>query len=203
MAGRVVRLGLRRHRARAWLATRRPLRDPALRERVQRLAPRGVRVRDEKGWREGLGKISVAAREFQPVLRPRVIGPPRDRTFSIEGNAGCPYGARSFNWREPRKDKKTLWGGRPIIMDYPTRERGVVEKCLFCYELIEKAGVPESGHELQDKQIPYCVKAAPKGAIVFGNLKDSNSRIRKVLRDNQTIVRKPEAGTNPSVFYLI
>jgi len=117
--------------------------------------------------------------------------------------AGCPYGARSFNWREPRKDKNTLWGGRAIKPEYPTRERGVVEKCLFCYELIEKAGVPQSGQDLLPEQVPFCVKAAPEGAIVFGNLQDPNSSIRKVLAKNHTIVRKPEAGTNPSVFYII
>lgn len=42
---RVSRLALRRRRARAWLASRRPLRAPLLRERVRRIAPRGVRVR--------------------------------------------------------------------------------------------------------------------------------------------------------------
>lgn len=117
--------------------------------------------------------------------------------------AGCPYGARSFNWREPRKDRNTLWGGRPIKPEYPTRDRGVVEKCLFCHERIEKSGVPASGQDLLPEQVPFCVKAAPPGAIVFGNLKDPNSRIREALRANHTIVRKPEAGTNPSVFYII
>jgi len=117
--------------------------------------------------------------------------------------AACPYGSRSFNWREPRMDKRTLWGGRPIKMDYPTRERGVVEKCLFCYELLEKAGVPESGQDILPEQVPYCVKAAPEGAIIFGNLNDPNSMIRKVLRDSNTVVRKPETGTNPSVFYIL
>jgi len=117
--------------------------------------------------------------------------------------AGCPYGARSFNWRDPRKDKDTLWGGGPITPDFPTRERGVVEKCLFCYERIEKAGAPASGQELLPEQVPLCVKAAPENAIVFGNLKDPNSGIREVLAKNHTIVRKPEAGTNPSVFYII
>jgi len=117
--------------------------------------------------------------------------------------AGCPYGARSFNWREPRMDKNTLWGGRPITAEYPTRERGVVEKCLFCHERIEKSGVPASGQDLLPEQVPFCVKAAPAGAIVFGNLKDPNSRIREALRANHTVVRKSEAGTNPSVFYII
>lgn len=117
--------------------------------------------------------------------------------------AACPYGARSFNWRDPRKDKNTLWGGAPMIKEFPTRERGVVEKCLFCYERIEQGPVPSSGYELNPDQVPACVTAAPEGAIVFGNLKDPASRIRTVLRENRTVVRKSEAGTNPSVFYII
>ena len=43
--------------------------------------------------------------------------------------AGCPYGARSFNFREPRDYIKT-----EINTKFPTRERGVVEKCNFCEE---------------------------------------------------------------------
>ncbi|UCD16987.1 MAG: 4Fe-4S dicluster domain-containing protein, partial [Candidatus Zixiibacteriota bacterium] len=35
----------------------------------------------------------------------------------------CPYGSRSFNWRNPRPFIKE------INPDYPTRTRGVVEKC--------------------------------------------------------------------------
>ena len=42
--------------------------------------------------------------------------------------AACPYGARSFNFMDPR----------PYIKhenkDYPTRMKGVVEKCNFCAE---------------------------------------------------------------------
>jgi len=41
---------------------------------------------------------------------------------------GCPYGARSFNWFDPRPYIKEL---NP---DFPTRMRGVVEKCNFCGE---------------------------------------------------------------------
>ena len=51
--------------------------------------------------------------------------------------AACPFGARSFNWRDPRgKDDK----GQPFIKpekenkEYPTRMIGVVEKCTLCTE---------------------------------------------------------------------
>ncbi len=42
--------------------------------------------------------------------------------------AACPYGARSFNWQDPRPFIKEY------NADFPTRNRGVVEKCNFCGE---------------------------------------------------------------------
>ncbi len=98
--------------------------------------------------------------------------------------AACPYGARSFNWLDPRPHIKK------ITPDFPTRERGVVEKCNFCTERLAKG------------KIPACVEAS-NGAMVFGNLKDPNSDIRKVLAENFNIQRKPELGTIPSVYYLV
>lgn len=98
--------------------------------------------------------------------------------------AACPYGSRSFNFRDPK----------PFVKhknDYfPARMRGVVEKCLFCYE------------RLEDGKIPACVEAS-EGAIIFGDLMDPNSEIRKVLKENYTIRRKPDLGTEPCVFYII
>ncbi|MCX7913100.1 MAG: 4Fe-4S dicluster domain-containing protein [Thermodesulfovibrionales bacterium] len=98
--------------------------------------------------------------------------------------AGCPYGARSFNWRDPRPYIKK------INPEFPARMKGVVEKCTFCYQRIAVG--------LQ----PACVEAS-KGAMIFGDLADPNSEIRRVLSSRYTIRRKPELGTNPSIFYII
>src|SRR6056297_1800151 len=98
--------------------------------------------------------------------------------------AACPYGSRSFNFRDPR----------PAIEeendDFPTRMRGVVEKCNFCAE------------RLAEGKMPACVEVS-EGALVFGDLEDPNSEIRKVLRENYVIQRKQNLGTNPSVYYII
>ena len=99
---------------------------------------------------------------------------------------GCPYGARSFNWFDPR----------PYIEEYnpefATRMRGVVEKCNFCGERLAK------GEE------PACVEALKEtGAIVFGDLNDPESELRKVIDENHTLQRKPALGTKPSVFYIV
>ncbi len=99
--------------------------------------------------------------------------------------AACPYGSRSFNWVDPKPLLKEMNG------DFPARTKGVVEKCTFCASRIS-----------QGKQ-PACVEACKTGALKFGNLYDRESEIRKVLRDNYSIRRKPELGTQPEVYYLI
>lgn len=100
--------------------------------------------------------------------------------------AACPYGSRSFNWRDPRPFISQL------NADYPTRTRGVVEKCNFCAERI---GIG---------QPPACVEACGDSkAMVFGNLNDPNSEIRKILKENHTVQRNPALGTLPSVFYIV
>lgn len=99
--------------------------------------------------------------------------------------AACPYGARSFNWRDPR----------PFIKEpnpkFPTRTKGVVEKCNFCYE------------RLAEGLMPACVEACKDSkALVFGDLEDPNSEVRRILKANFSIRRKPELGTGPTVFYI-
>jgi len=98
--------------------------------------------------------------------------------------AACPYGSRSFNFRDPRPFIKET---NP---DFPTRTKGVVEKCNFCAE------------RLAVGKIPACVEAS-NGALTFGDLDDPESEVRKVLKSNYTIRRKPALGTGPSVFYIV
>lgn len=113
--------------------------------------------------------------------------------------AACPFGARSFNWGDPRKvmedeKLKKLNPDFPLNKDYPTRTKGVVEKCNFCAERLAKG------------QYPACVEAAneiiPK-AMIFGDLDNPKSEIRKALKENYTIRRKPELGTGPNLYYII
>jgi len=98
--------------------------------------------------------------------------------------AACPFGSRSFNWGDPRPFIKK---GYP---EYPTREKGVVEKCNFCAERLAKG------------LMPGCVEASD-GALVFGDLADPKSEVRRVFRQHFAIQRKPHLGTNPQVYYIV
>ena len=104
--------------------------------------------------------------------------------------AACPYGSRSFNWRDPKPFVR-----QGIRTDYPTRTKGVVEKCTLCAERLARG------------ENPACVDAANKvggaGTIVFGDIADPNSEISRVLRSRQTVRRKPSLGTSPQVYYLL
>ena len=79
----------------------------------------------------------------------------------------CPYGARYFN-----------------------EEKGVTDKCTWCYHRITKG--------LQ----PACVEVCPVGARVFGDIKDKQSPISLFIRNNRVQVLKPETGNAPNVYYV-
>ncbi len=93
--------------------------------------------------------------------------------------AACPYGMRSFNWRDPR----SALNPKKMNPEFPARMRGVVEKCNFC---VERVGIGE-----QPACVQTCRDNNSSNAMVFGNLNDLKSEIRKVLKDNFTIQRKP------------
>ena len=98
--------------------------------------------------------------------------------------AGCPYGARSFNFSDPQPFVE-----KPNPL-FPMRMRGVVEKCTFCSELLAKG------------EMPLCARTS-RGAIIFGDLGDPNSPLRRTLAANVAVRRKPSLGTQPSVYYIL
>ena len=98
--------------------------------------------------------------------------------------AACPYGSRSFNLQEPEGYLEETAPGDP------PRARGVVEKWNFCMELLSRG------------KMPLCVEAS-EGGILFGDLTDEKSSVRKALEENVAIRRKPSLGTQPGVYYIL
>jgi molybdopterin-containing oxidoreductase family iron-sulfur binding subunit len=66
----------------------------------------------------------------------------------------------------------------------------VVEKCEFCAE------------RLAEGKLPACVEVS-QGAVVFGDLEDPESPVRKALASRFSIRRSPSLGTQPCVYYLV
>ncbi len=117
----------------------------------------------------------------------------------------CPYKVRRFNffdYQERQLDKLYLGPlapkGMPELVkmaqnpDVSIRMRGVMEKCTFCVQRINQAKIDQlsKAKDGSDVRVPdgviqmACEQACPTDAIVFGDLKDSDSRV-SVLRDNE------------------
>jgi molybdopterin-containing oxidoreductase family iron-sulfur binding subunit len=47
------------------------------------------------------------------------------------------------------------------------------------------------------------VEACKNKEMVFGDLEDPESEVRKLLRDHFALRRKPQLGTHPQVYYLV
>ena len=99
--------------------------------------------------------------------------------------AACPYGSRSFNWRDPRPHIAEIDPG------FPTRTRGVVEKCNLCEERLARG------------ERPACVEACKGKALLFGDLEDPESEVRAALRSRPAVRRRVELGTQPEIYYLL
>jgi molybdopterin-containing oxidoreductase family iron-sulfur binding subunit len=99
--------------------------------------------------------------------------------------AACPYGARSMNYRDPRPLI------RKMTPDYPTRTKGVVEKCNFCEERLARG------------LMPSCVLACKEKALIFGDVENSQSEIRAVVQSRFTLRRRPLLGTQPQIYYIL
>lgn len=112
----------------------------------------------------------------------------------------CPYGGRAFNWEQfsgPNPAVPT-WG-QPEV---PRRPRGVVEKCSFCYQRIDRGLALGLTPGVDQEATPACVVACPVGARVFGDLSDPDSQVNKLLADYPAYRLREDLGTNPRVYYL-
>lgn len=101
----------------------------------------------------------------------------------------CPYGARYFHAKE-----REYFPGQGLTpyeeWGYKDHPPGVVEKCDFCVERVEKG------------LMPACVANCPTKARYFGDLDDPYSEVSRLIRERGGSQLHPELGTDPSVYYL-
>jgi len=69
-------------------------------------------------------------------------------------------------------------------------ENNLAEKCNFC------------AHRVDQGLEPFCVICCEGQALYFGDIKDSNSGISKLISEKSTFRLKTGEGTNPKVYYI-
>jgi MoCo/4Fe-4S cofactor protein with predicted Tat translocation signal len=123
----------------------------------------------------------------------------------------CPYKVRRFNWYNYTDNPKYDYNmanpvGRLVLNpDVTVRSRGVMEKCSLCVQRIAAAKNTsvKTGKPLEDGQIKTaCQQVCPTDAIVFGDLNDKHSRVRKLADSERTYRVLDDLGTRPNVSYL-
>jgi len=114
----------------------------------------------------------------------------------------CPYKVRRFNWFDWQWPSPMNLQLNP---DVTVRCKGVMEKCSFCIQRIKAAHTlaKNENRKIRDGEIlPACVQTCPTGALVFGNLMDTQSRVRKMAADPRAYQVMGYLNTKPAVIYL-
>jgi len=116
----------------------------------------------------------------------------------------CPYKVRVFNWYGYSDVPEPLnWQYNP---DVTVRSEGVMEKCSFCVQRIRGAEnrATAEGRDLREGDVvPACQQSCPAEAIVFGNIRDPESRVAQVSQNDRTYrVLDVLINTQPAVNYL-
>ncbi len=116
----------------------------------------------------------------------------------------CPYKVRRFNFFNYTKDTpETL--KLAMNPDVTVRARGVMEKCTYCTQRINKVKIDAklAGRELRDGDVKTaCQQACPASAIEFGDLRDQSSRVVKAKADPRNYALLEELNTKPRTTYL-
>jgi anaerobic selenocysteine-containing dehydrogenase/Fe-S-cluster-containing dehydrogenase component len=114
----------------------------------------------------------------------------------------CPYKVRRFNWF-------TWQWPEPLNLqlnpDVTVRSAGVMEKCSFCVQRIKAARTRAKNQqrEIRDGEVvPACVQTCPTQALIFGNLMDRESAVRRKVDDPRAYQVMGYLNTKPAVIYL-
>lgn len=124
----------------------------------------------------------------------------------------CPYKVRRFNWfkyHDNQQFDKNLamnndLGKMVLNPDVTVRARGVMEKCTFCVQRIQagKLEAKKDGRRPTDGEVTSaCASSCPSEALVFGDMKDPNSKISQMLQIQQN--EKSVEAREPRAYHVL
>jgi molybdopterin-containing oxidoreductase family iron-sulfur binding subunit len=129
----------------------------------------------------------------------------------------CPYKVRRFNWFSYYTNEKfesvnghmfTDLGRMVLNPDVTVRARGVMEKCSLCVQRIQLGKLEAKKQKRRPKDgeiVSACAQSCPTQAIVFGDMRDPESRLSKLLRreDGERAFHVLDAiNVQPNMTYL-
>ncbi|HUR45361.1 MAG TPA: TAT-variant-translocated molybdopterin oxidoreductase [Candidatus Saccharimonadales bacterium] len=116
----------------------------------------------------------------------------------------CPYKVRRFNFLQ-YSDRKTPSLQLMYNPEVTVRSRGVMEKCTYCVQRIAAARIEadKENRSIKDGEVTTaCAQACPTNAIVFGNLRDPESRVARLKKNPLNYAMLGDLNTFPRTTYL-
>lgn len=133
----------------------------------------------------------------------------------------CPYKVRRFNYFNYNTEYGYFygWNQRHKLEDDASRKlqqlvlnpevtvrgRGVMEKCTYCIQRVQngKIGARNEGRNVEDGEVQSaCQTACPTQAIVFGDLKDTGSKVYASQNQPRAYAMLAELNIKPRTLYL-
>jgi molybdopterin-containing oxidoreductase family iron-sulfur binding subunit len=124
----------------------------------------------------------------------------------------CPYKVRRFNWFLYNKNSEFDYHmnddlGRMVLNpDVSVRSRGVMEKCSMCIQKTQATilAAKNEGRVIVDGEFQTaCSSACSTGAMVFGDINDTESQVAKLVEDERMYHLLEHVGTKPNVIYHV
>ncbi|MDC0710111.1 TAT-variant-translocated molybdopterin oxidoreductase [Stigmatella sp. ncwal1] len=117
----------------------------------------------------------------------------------------CPYKVRRFNYLHYTQGKTPT---QKMLMnpDVTVRNRGVMEKCTFCVQRIERTRINARVEKrtIADGELKTaCQQTCAAQAITFGSLNDPKSRVSQLHADDRHYKLLYELGTMPRTVHLV
>ncbi len=124
----------------------------------------------------------------------------------------CPYRVRRFNWFNYSENNEfdfnmnNEYGKMVLNPDVVVRSRGVMEKCSMCIQMTQATilKAKKEGRAVnKDEFETACSSACSTGAMVFGDINNSEDTVATLKEDKRAFHVLDYIGTKPNVVYQV